>query len=82
MINVEDLDRAVVQVNAVDHTICPPPCAQTAYKRTDQGLAHSEWVLSQRAVKKVQHGSRYCLRQPFGQRAPRRRLAPNLEPVG
>jgi hypothetical protein len=27
VVDIKDLDRAAVEINAIDHAICPPPCA-------------------------------------------------------
>lgn len=82
VVNVKDLDSAAVEIDAIDHAVGAPPCAQAPCKRSDQWLARPERVLGQRAVEEFQYGRRYCLRQPFGQGTPRRRLDPNVEPPG
>ncbi len=46
VVDVEDLDRAIVEIDAIDDAICAPPRAQATGKRPDQWLAHPERVLS------------------------------------
>jgi hypothetical protein len=82
VVDVKDLDRAAVEIDAIDHAVGAPPCAQATCARSDHWLARLERVLGQRAVEEFQYGSRYCLRQPFSQGTPRRRLDPNVEPPG
>lgn len=62
MIDVEHLDRAVVEIDEIDHPIGAPTRTQTASKRSSERLVHAQRVLSQRTRKEIQYGSRHCLR--------------------
>ena len=75
VVDVKDLGRAAVEIDVIDHAVGAPPRAQATCERSGQWRARPERVLGQRAVEEFQYGSRYCLRQPFGQGTPRRRCS-------
>lgn len=58
VVNVENLDRAALQVDAIDHVVGASSRAQAAGQWPGQGLAHAQWILSQGAVEEIQYGSR------------------------